>query len=60
MKTAPPKAIRRPTASADRPGDAAARDVPGRAAPEPRCYAVRRRRPAKGQDGLFTGGETLH
>ena len=47
---------RRLTASADRPNDGVRDAVPA----EPRCYAPPAAPVARGRDGLFTGGATLH
>ncbi len=54
MKTTDRKTpAQRPTASADRPGDAASR-------PEGPAFAPRPAPVADDRSGLFTGGETLH
>ncbi|MBU1347131.1 MAG: hypothetical protein KKA16_09290 [Alphaproteobacteria bacterium] len=52
--TAAKAAARRPTASADRPGDE------GRSRSEPRCYAPPPTPARDDRSGLFTGGATLH
>lgn len=52
MKTTPRKTLR-PTAAADRPGDAAT-------SPERQVFASRPAPAWPDLSGLFTGGETLH
>lgn len=50
--------LRRPTASADRPGDAASETIGAQA--EDRFYAPLFAPETEDRAGLFTGGATLH